>query len=154
MIQKQTIEQIVSEKIADSHMFLVEVTVSSQNSINVFIDSELAVTLNDCIEISKHIESKLDREIEDFELNVSSAGLSEPFKVERQYHKNIGKEIEIIYKDGSKRKAILTGFSENTMEIETIQKVKPEGSKKKIEITAKEQIYLSVLKSVRLHIKI
>lgn len=154
MIQKQTIEQIVSEKIADSHMFLVEVTVSSQNTINVFVDSELAVTLNDCIEISKHIESKLDREIEDFELNVSSAGLSEPFKVERQYHKNIGKEIEIINKDGSKRKAILTGFSENIMEIETTQKVKPEGAKKKIEIPIKEQISLNAVKSVRLHIKI
>jgi len=154
MISSKTIEQIVSDKIAGSHMFLVEVTVSSQNAITVFVDSETAVTLSDCIEINKHIESQLDREVEDYELSVSSAGLSEPLKVPRQFQKNIGKDIEVICKDGSKKIGTLLLHSDSGIEIETIQKIKPEGAKRKQEIAVKEALAFDTMKSVRLHIKI
>ena len=68
-----------------------------------------SVTINDCVELSRHIESNLDRENEDFELNVSSAGLDQPFKVFRQYLKNINKDISVIKTDGQKTKREITG---------------------------------------------
>jgi len=154
MISSKSIEQIVNEKIAGSQMFLVEVTVSLQNAIMVFLDSEIGVTLNDCIEINKYIESKLDRDLEDFELIVSSAGLSEPFKVSRQFTKNIGKEVEVIGKDGQKYIGILLSRNDSGIELELIKKIKPEGSKRKQEIVVKEAIAFEAIKSVRLHIKI
>ena len=154
MINSKTIEEIVSAKIAGSHLFLVEATVGAQNAINVFVDSEMAVTLHDCIELSKHIESQFDRESEDFELIVSSAGLSEPFKVARQYTKNIGKQVEVIGKDGQKQIGTLLSYTESGIELEIIKKIKPEGAKRKEEVAVKEAMTNDAIKSVRLHITI
>jgi ribosome maturation factor RimP len=152
MISAKTIEQIVTDKIIGSHMYLVEATVSAANAINVFVDSEEAVTLIDCMELSKHIEAQLDRDVEDFELSVSSAGLSEPFKVARQYAKNINKLVEIVGKDGQKRVGTLLSHSNSGIEAEFIKKEKPEGAKRKIDVAFKEQIPFEAIKLVRLHI--
>jgi|ERR1035437_1868530 ribosome maturation factor RimP len=154
MISAKTIEQIVNDKIIGGHMYLVEATVSAANAITVFVDSEQAVTLSDCMELSKHIESQLDREVEDFELSVSSAGLSEPFKVARQFAKNIDKLVEIVGKDGQKRIGTLIAHNPTGIEVEFIKKEKPEGAKRKVEVAFKEMIPFEAIKLVRLHITI
>ena len=150
MITKNLVEQLVEEKIAGSPMYLVEVAVSSQNVVSVFVDSEAAITLEDCILISKWLEEKLDRESNDFELNVSSAGLSEPFKVPRQYTKHLGKKVEILSKDGIKRKGVLTRFENNTVELETTKTVKLEGKKKKQEVVEQVILPLDTIKTTKL----
>ena len=152
MINAKTVEQIVNDKIAGSHLYLVEVTVGAQNAISVFVDSDEAVTLADCIELSKHVEAQFDREVEDFELNVSSAGLSEPFKVARQFVKNIGKEVEVIGKDGIKNIGTLLAYNETGIELEMIKKIKPEGAKRKQDIAIKELISFDKIKLVRIYI--
>jgi len=152
MINTKTVEQIVNDKIAGSHLYLVEVTVGAQNAISVFVDSDVAVTLADCIELSKHVEAQFDREVEDFELNVSSAGLSEPFKVARQFVKNIGKEVEVIGKDGIKNIGTLLAYNETGIELEMIKKIKPEGAKRKQDIAIKESISFDKIKLVRIYI--
>jgi len=132
MILKSTVEQIVSDYIADSDYYLVDVNVSADNRIAVEIDAFEGVSLDYVIELSKHIESKFDREAEDFELEVSSAGLTEPFKVLKQYEKNIGNEVEVLTKSGMKLSGVLTAANAEsfTLSIETKKQV--EGSKRKV----------------------
>jgi len=131
MIFKETVIQIDSDYIAASEYYLVDVNVSTDNRISVEIDAFEGVSLDYCIGLSKHIELQFDREVEDFELEVSSAGLTEPFKVLKQYVKNIGNEVEVLSKNGLKMSGILTAADENLFTISIEKKVQLEGSKRK-----------------------
>ncbi len=108
--------------------FLVEVKVKPVNIIYVFIDSDTQVTIDDCVDLSKHIESQYDRDMEDFELNVSSAGLDQPFKLLRQYLKHIDKTVDVKLKDGKKIRGILVECNENNL---IIQPLKTKKNRKK-----------------------
>ena len=88
-ILKEKVEQLIAEGVEGTDIFLVKLTVSSSNDINVLLDSDSGLTLSHCRSISRAIESSLDREDEDFSLTVSSAGVGEPL-VLRQYKKNVG----------------------------------------------------------------
>lgn len=134
MISKDSVSQIVSEFIADSEYYITDISVSADNRIVVEIDAFEGVSLDFCIDLNKYIESKFDREAEDFELEVSSAGLTEPFKVLKQYEKNIGNEVEVLTRKGAKVSGILTAVNENTFTVGIEKKVLPEGSKRKITI--------------------
>ena len=105
-------------------MFVVELSVSSNNRIVVEIDGMSGVTIDDCVAVSRQIESNLDREQEDFELQVSSAGIDKPLRDKRQFEKNIGREVKIILQDSAELKGVLTEAGENL-------KVKLPASKKK-----------------------
>lgn len=132
MIFKEAVIQIVSDYIAASEYYLVDLNVSTDNRILVEIDAFDGVSLDYCIELSKHIESQFDREAEDFELEVSSAGLTEPFKVLKQYEKNIGNEVEVLSKNGIKISGELVEANETSFTIRIEKKVQPEGAKRKI----------------------
>jgi ribosome maturation factor RimP len=107
MIDQRKIERLVEEKFAESDRFLVEVLIRPGNRIWVFIDSDTGITIDDCVEVSRHIEANVDRETEDYELQVSSSGLDQPLKILRQFTKNIGKAVEVILADGEKLTAML-----------------------------------------------
>jgi ribosome maturation factor RimP len=110
MIERNKIEQLIDENLQDKDLFLVDFTLSTSNHIEVFIDSDNGqVSIADCVTLSRHIESNLDREEEDFELNVSSAGLDIPLKKTRQYKKHVGKRLNLQMNDGSQ---ILLDFKE------------------------------------------
>lgn len=130
MIEKVKIAELVNEKLTDDQ-FLVDVTVSASNVIHVMVDSDTAISINQIVEISRHVEGKLDREIEDFELSVFSAGLSEPFRLVRQYKKNVGTEIDLLLANGQKLTGKLVEAGDQGIELETATKEKVEGSKKK-----------------------
>lgn len=93
------INNLVAEHLAGTDKFLVEVFIKPINRIYVFIDGDQGVTISDCVALSRHIESSLDRETEDFELNVSSSGADYPIKQPRQYLKNIGRSLKVTMKD-------------------------------------------------------
>ena len=132
MINKETIKQLVNDKIAHSDYFLVDVTVSTSNHIVVEIDNQDGVNIDFCAELSRHIESQLDREVEDYELDVGSAGLTAPFKVTEQYHKNKGNEVDVLTKEGKKITGILTEVTPDTFTVTVEKMVKPEGAKRKV----------------------
>ncbi len=115
--------------------FIVSATVSSSNNIRVEIDGDKGVNINDCVEISRLIESNLDREEEDFELVVSSAGMDQPFKILRQYQRYLGREVEVKVKGGEKLKGKLLAANEEQVELEITEKRKLEGKKKKQLVT-------------------
>ena len=95
MIDKVEILSLVREVLDGTDKFLVDLHVSKDNRINVSIDGDNGITIDDCIELSRYIESHLNRDEEDFELNVASAGLDSPLKMIRQYKKNIGRTLKV-----------------------------------------------------------
>ena len=134
MIDKNIISQLVEEKLASSDNFLVDVVIKPGNLIVIEIDNDEGVCIDDCAELSRYVESHLDREVEDFELEVGSAGITSPFKVLRQYIKNIGNEVEMLLKNGTKLSGVLKAADENGVIVTIEKQVKPEGAKRKITI--------------------
>jgi ribosome maturation factor RimP len=134
MISKDSIYQAIEQHLADSDYYIVDVKVAPDNRISVEIDSFDGVSLDYCIGVHKYIESQFDREVEDYELEVSSAGLTEPFKVLKQYEKNIGNEVEVLTKAGKKLTGILVDATENEFVLEIERTEKPEGAKRKMTV--------------------
>ncbi len=133
MQDKEHIREIAGGYIADSDLFIVDVKVSSTSRITVIIDkSSGSVTVSECALLSRHIEEHLDRDKEDFELQVSSPGLEMPFLVHEQYIKNEGRDVEVIGKDGIKRKGVLKNVTPGGFEIEytATKKVKGKGKER------------------------
>lgn len=107
MINKEKIENIVNEYLNNSELFLVDVKVSKSNKIVVTIDGDKGVVVDDCVNVSREIESKMNRDEEDFELTVTSFGLEESFRMIRQYKKNINETIEVVTKENEKESGVL-----------------------------------------------
>lgn len=140
MINKSIVENIIKELILDTDLFLVEVKVSSDNSISILIDSMGGVNLEKCIHLTKAFEAKLDREVEDYELQIASAGIGQAFQVHQQYEKNLGNDVEILCTNGEKFKGILSELTEDGFVLEYEEKEKLEGQKKKV-VVAKEKTF-------------
>ena len=134
MILKDTINQIVENYLVATDYYLVDLKATPDNRISVEIDSFDGVSIDFCAELNKHIESQFDREVEDFELEVSSAGLTEPFKVIKQYEKNIDNEVEVLTKSGKKLTGILVEVHENDFVLQIEKTEKPEGAKRKMTV--------------------
>lgn len=127
----ENIQPLVDPILASRELFLVDLKISGDNTIELFVDALQGVNIQTCIEISRQIEALLDRETEDFELTVSSAGIGCPFKVEGQYQKNLGKTVEVKLKDNTKLTGILKAFDPVTLTLEYEEKKAVEGKKKK-----------------------
>lgn len=130
MIERNIVKQIVEEWLQDKDYFLVDVSVSNDNRIVVEIDHAEGVWIEDCVELSRFIESKLDREKEDFELEVGSAGIGQPFKVHQQYVNHLGKDVEVLTLDGVKYQGELHEVNDDTFSILRTVKKKEEGAKR------------------------
>lgn len=153
MIDKQKVEAIVEQWLAGKDYFLTDVQVSDDDRIVVEIDHKDGVWIDDCVELSQFIEAHLDREEEDYELEVGSAGIGQPFKVMQQYLNHVGDEIEVITTGGEKMQGVLTGAKEDEIVVEVKTKVKPEGSKRPKIIDVANTIPLEEVKEARAVIK-
>lgn len=130
MIEKKTVCQIVEEWLEGKEYFLVEVTISPDDKIVVEIDHKEGVWIEDCVDLSRYIESRLNREEEDYELEVGSAGIGQPFKVLQQYLNHVGEEVEVLTKDGRKQEGVLKDADEQHFTLTIQKKVKEEGMKR------------------------
>jgi ribosome maturation factor RimP len=124
MLEKKNIEKIASEFIGGAGIFLVSVKVSNANRITLLADTMAGITIDECAALHRHLEKSLDRDIEDYELQVSSPGLDAPFQVIEQYHKNEGKKVEIVDNEGERHNGILRNVTRGGFELETEIKVK------------------------------
>jgi ribosome maturation factor RimP len=131
MIERKEIVSVAETFLKTTECYLVDVTVSPDNLIVIEIDSDGLVGIEDCVALSRHVEGKLDRDAEDFELEVSSAGISSPFKLARQYVKNTGNEIEMMLNSGVKLTGILKSADENAAIITVAKKEKSDNAKRK-----------------------
>lgn len=132
MIDKQIITELVNEAIENTDVFVVDITVSTANDIVVELDSPTGVDLDFCADVNRKINDALDRDKEDFSLEVGSASLTAPFKVRGQYEKNLGNEVEVLTGDGKKLKGVLSELSDDTFTIEVSCKVKEPGAKRPV----------------------
>lgn len=153
MISVEKIESIVGDYIAGSEVFIVDVSVSNQNIIEVLVDSTEGIQISYCAELSKHIESFFDRDKDDFELTVASAGISEPFKKLAQYKKFEGSEVEVKLADGAKMVGTMIDVNEDGFTITYQTKELVEGKKRKQIIDKSEAMLYKDIKSTRLVIK-
>lgn len=141
MIDKKTLIGLTEAYLQGSPNYLVDVLVEGGNAITIEIDNDEGVDIDDCAALSRHLESKLDRDTEDFELTVTSAGLTSPFKTPRQYKKFEGEEVEVLGKNGQKVTGILGPSNEEGFTLAVTKQVKPEGAKRKVDVT--EQVHFA-----------
>lgn len=132
MINKATVQQAVEEWLQGKDYFLVDINISADDRIVVEIDHADGVWIEDCAELSRFIEERVSREEEDYELEVGSAGLGQPFKILRQYEIHVGKEVETLAKDGKKYRGTLLSVDPEGFELGVMQKVKEEGKKRPV----------------------
>jgi ribosome maturation factor RimP len=135
MIEKEVVKGVVDGFLAHSANYLVGIDIKPDNRIIVTIDNDQVVSIDDCISLSKFIESKLDKDAEDYELEVGSAGIGQPFKILRQYLKNVGNEVEVLTKTGVKHTGVLKSADPEAFTLEVEKQVKPEGAKRKVTVT-------------------
>ena len=131
MTDKNRIEELVREHISGTSMFIVSVKVSASNRITVLADTREGITIDECALLHRHIEKGLDRDSEDFELQVSSPGLASPFMVIEQYYKNEGKKVTVVDNEGEKYTGILKNVTGGGFDLETEVKIKGAGKEKK-----------------------
>ena len=143
------IKNIIETTLQGTDLFLVDLKVSPDNSIEVYIDSLKGINVDSCVTLSKQLDAKLDRDVEDFELTVSSAGIGYPFKVPQQYEKNLGNQVEVKLQNGGKLQGTLKSHSITGIVIECEEKVAVEGKKKKSIVKVEKEIHFTDIKEVK-----
>ena len=130
MIDKNKVKDLVEQWLEGKEYFLVDASVDEQNKITVEIDHKDGVWIEDCCGLSKFIEEHFDRDVEDFELEVGSAGIGQPFKVLQQYINSIGYDVELLTAEGKKMEGYLKSADENGFVVTVEEKQKIEGKKR------------------------
>lgn len=148
MVNREKIEEMV-QKLLGEGMFLVDVHIQSSRIIQVFVDSFEGLTIDRCAEISRQLEQSLDEEREDYELQVSSPGLTEPFRVKEQFLKNTGRQVEVITVEGTHFTGTLKEADSDRITLETSTREKVEGHKKKQLIVKEHQFNYGDVKSAK-----
>lgn len=148
MINKSVLTGIIEEELKNSDKFLVDILIKKDNKIFVFIDSDTNLTIQDCVDMTRAIESKLDRDKEDFELMVSSPGLDHPLTLNRQFVKNTGRELKIKMKDGN----IYTGILEEVTDDHLVIKETKKKKKNKVSGDTVHQITLDNIDEAKVQV--
>ncbi len=153
MIAKEQILQLAEAHLNGTDKFVTKINVSPGNTIEVFIDGDTAVNIKDCVALSRFIEGSLDREKEDFAIEVSSHGAASPLVNQRQYKKHIGKTFEIKLNDDTKHEGELVEYNENELVIKySARENKPIG-KGKVTVEKKETIPFKTIKESKIKLK-
>ncbi len=150
MISEKKVRELVNIRIGETDLFLVDVIISNGNNVRVLIDSMKGVKIQECAEISRGLAEELDILDEDHSLEVSSPGIDTPLFLNQQYEKNIGRDVEIIFKDGKKKKGKLLAVREQEIEVEVTEKAISGGSqKKKRNVLVAKTFALNEIKSTK-----
>ena len=123
---------LVAEKALEgTDMFVVDCTITPDNTIDLVLDSDTSVSIDACAMINRAIGERFDRDVEDYSLTVASAGIGEPLKLVRQYKKLVGESVEVLLKSGVKILATLDEVTDDNITISYDEAVVVEGKKKK-----------------------
>ena len=144
----------VGDEIVARGCFIVDLTISKDNDIILTIESEEGkIELEDCVSLSRFFESRFDREVEDYSLTVSSAGLDQPFKVFKQFSKAAGTKVEVMLKGGRKMIAVLEEADEESITLKYTVKEAVEGKKKKEFVEHCDRFTMDQVNSVKPYIE-
>jgi len=153
MIDKKKVLKFIDERIQelDENLYVVDLTISASNVIHVSLDKISGrVSIEECMSISRNVEHNLDREKEDFELNVSSAGLDRPLSHWNQYKKHQGKRVKIVTTEGKKIEGQLVQVEKDFIRLENEKIVKIEGTKKKETLTEEFVLPFNQIKETKI----
>lgn len=132
MIDKTELEDFIAKQLEGTDLYPVEISVGKDNVIKIELDSDSAVDIDECVRLTREIEQHFDRDADDYELEVGSAGITSPLRVPRQYKRYLGKELELLTADGKKLTGLLTEAGPESFTIEREVKVKKEGAKRPV----------------------
>lgn len=145
----QKIREVAEAALEGTDRFVVDIKCSPANEIEIVIDADSAVDLDACVAFSRAVESAFDREIEDFELTVYSAGVGQPLKLLRQYYKLIGKSVEVLLTSGVKILATLKEVEPGSLTIAYTERKAVEGKKRKVDVEVVESYTFDQIKSTK-----
>ena len=148
MISKDTIKTLVEEWLQNGDYFLVDIVMDGDRIV-IEIDHAEGVWIEDCAELSRFLQEKLGDELGDYELEVGSAGIGQPFKVEQQYVNHIGDEVEVLTADGKKLTGILKSVEGRNFEVTVKEKQVPEGKKRPVLVEVDKQFSMDEVKSTK-----
>jgi len=153
LITKEHILSLANEHLQGGSVFVTGIKIGSDNHINLFIDGDAGVTIKDCVGLSRAIEGSLDREKDDFSLDVSSHGATTPLVMPRQYTKHIGRDFEVKLNDGSQAEGELIAFNETGLTLQySVRENKPVG-KGKVTVTKQLLVPFSEIKESKIKLK-
>jgi len=153
LISQENIEKLALEHLKNTDLFVTGIKIGADNQINVFMDGDKGVTIADCVALSRFIEASLDREKEDFSLDVSSHGANKPLLLPRQYPKHIGRGFEIKLLDGTSAEGNLVACDNEQIKLEySVRENKPIG-KGKITVTKQQIIKYNQIKESKIKLK-
>ena len=132
MINKETVQTLTEEWLKDNDYFLVDINFAADDRIVIEIDHADGVWIDDCAELSRFLQERLGEELGDYELEVGSAGLGQPFKVAQQYVNHIGDTIEVLTLEGKKIQGVLKAVDGNSFTLTVQEKQKQEGKKRPV----------------------
>ena len=132
MINKETIQTLTEEWLQGNDYFLVDINFAADDRIVIEIDHADGVWIEDCAELSRFLQERLGDELGEFELEVGSAGLGQPFKVAQQYVNHIGDTVEVLELDGKKLQGVLKAVDGNSFTVTVQEKQKQEGKKRPV----------------------
>ena len=149
MINKEVLKTLVDEWLQGNDYFLVDIIFDADDRIAIEIDHADGGWIEDCAELSRFLQEKLGDELGDYELEVGSAGLGQPFKVEQQYKNHIGDEVEVLQQDGIKQKGILKTVDGRLFTIVVLEKQHVEGKKRPVIVDVDKTYSMDEVKSVK-----
>lgn len=149
MMDIEKIRREAEAALEGTDRFVVEVKCSPANEIEIVIDADSVVDLDSCVELSRAVEAAFDREEEDYELSVYSAGVGQPLKLLRQYYKLVGKSVEVLLESGVKILATLKEVSPEALTISYTERRAVEGKKRKVEVEVVESYRFDQIKHTK-----
>ena len=149
MINKDVVKTFVEEWLQGNDYFLVDIIFGADDRIVIEIDHADGVWIEDCAELSRFLQEKMGDELGDYELEVGSAGIGQPFKVEQQYKNHLGDEVEVLQLDGQKQKGILKAVDGRQFTITVQEKQTVEGKKRPVMVDIDKNYSMDEVKSVK-----
>lgn len=146
MIEKNLIKSLAEEWLQGNEYFLVDVAISPDGRIVVEIDHADGVWIEDCAELSRFIQERIGEELDDYELEVGSAGIGQPFKVRQQYLNYIGKDVEVMQADGKKVQGVLKSVDGDAFVVTVKEKQKLEGKKRPVLVETDKEFEMNNIK--------
>ena len=149
MITKEAIKALVEEWLQQGDYFLVDIQMEPDDRIVIEIDCADGVWIEDCAELSRFLQERLGDELGDYELEVGSAGLGQPFKVEQQYTNHVGDQVEVLTAEGQKLTGTLKQVDGRRFTVTTMEKQVPEGKKRPVKVEVDREFSMDEVKSTR-----
>ena len=149
MINKEVLKTLVEEWLQNGDYFLVDIIFSADDRIVVEIDHADGVWIEDCADLSRFLQEKLGEELDDYELEVGSAGLGQPFKVAQQYLNHVGKTVEVLTNDGKKIQGTLTKVDGDKFTVTVKEKQRLEGKKRPEMVDVDKEFSMDEVKSTK-----